>query len=84
MQQPSFNICPATKEDAAFIDRKLSESIRNQTHLTQETLLKNYVLKTMNRLLLALMPLFSPGVSCILILYLWMNNIGKKRWGALY
>ena len=60
MQKASFNICPATKEDAAFIDRKLSESIRNQTRLTQETVLKNYVIKDKEQIIAGINALIFP------------------------
>lgn len=65
-----FNIHPATKEEAEFVDKKLSESIQNQIHLTQETALKNYVIKDEGKIIAGINALIFPwGIMYVDVLF---------------
>jgi GNAT superfamily N-acetyltransferase len=68
--QMPFDICLAKKAEAELIDRKLSESIRNQIHLTQETVLKNYVIKDEGKIIAGINALIFPwGIMYIDVLF---------------
>lgn len=65
-----WDIYTATKEEAEFVDRKLSESIRNQIHLTQETVLKNYVIKDEGKIIAGINTLIFPwGIMYVDVLF---------------
>jgi GNAT superfamily N-acetyltransferase len=79
-----FDICPATKEEAEFVDRKLSESIRNQINLTQETVLKNYVIKDGEKVIAGINALIFPwGIMYIDVLFVDENHRYKGLGSAL-
>lgn len=65
-----WDISTATKEEAEFVDKKLSESIRNQIQLTQETVLKNYVVKDEGKIIAGINALIFPwGIMYVDVLF---------------
>ena len=65
-----FDICPATKEEAELLDKKLVESIRNEIHLTQETVLKNYVIKDEGKIIAGINAFIMPwGLMYVDVLF---------------
>jgi GNAT superfamily N-acetyltransferase len=69
-KSPAWNISAATKEEAEFVDKKLSESIRNQIHLTQETIFKNYIIKDEGKIIAGINALIYPwGILYIDVLF---------------
>jgi len=66
----TWDITTATKEEAELVDKKLVESIRNEIHLTQETVLKNYVIKDEGKIIAGINAFIMPwGIMYVDVLF---------------